>query len=60
MIDRQGGNIVFECDTCDETLTISAAAATTFEEAWALARRDGWRCKKIGNEWVHGCQRCGV
>lgn len=55
MIDRQHGEIVFECDACDETLE-------TGESEWADAhsqfRRDGWKSEKVGDEWVHTCPNC--
>ena len=57
MIDRQHGVIVFECDSCDETFEIGS---DDFNETWSAAKREGWRSKKIGEEWVHGCARCGV
>lgn len=55
MIDRQKGEIVFECDSCDETFP---AGSNDFTEAWALAKRDGWTSRKIGNDWVHACPDC--
>lgn len=57
MIDRQHGKIIFECDSCDETLT---ADTDDFTEAWNEAKREGWRSRKIGDEWLHGCPECGV
>ena len=44
VIDRQGGQIVFECDSCDETLETGTAE---FRDAWSLAKREGWRSKKL-------------
>lgn len=58
MIDRQGGRIVIECDSCDETFEGEVGAE--FGETWADAKRDGWKTSKVGNDWVHGCPRCGV
>jgi hypothetical protein len=55
MITRQHGNLVFECDTCDEVLE---SATSDFGAAWNQAKRDGWRAKKIGTEWVHECPNC--
>lgn len=56
MIDRQFGEITFECDACDATLE-------TGEGEWAPAqaqfRRDGWRAEKVGDEWTHLCPACG-
>jgi len=56
MIDRQKGDLVFECDTCGETYE---SATSDFSAAWNQAKRDGWRAKKIGSEWVHTCPVCG-
>jgi len=58
MIDRQGGRILIECDSCDEVFTGEEGAE--WPEVWAAARREGWRSKQIGREWVHGCPDCGV
>ena len=55
MIDRQNGDLVFECDTCGEVLE---SATSDFNSAWNQAKRDGWRVKKIGTEWVHECPKC--
>ena len=57
MIDRQGGKVLIECDTCDEVFDGDSG---DFSEVVAAAKREGWRFKKIGGEWVHGCPRCGV
>lgn len=58
MIDRQHGKIIIECDSCNET--IEGDKRQEFAEFWAGARREGWKTKKIANEWVHGCPKCGV
>lgn len=57
MIDRQGGDIVFECDQCSNVLETEQA---DFNSAWNLAKRQGWHTKKIGTEWVHTCPNCYV
>ena len=57
MIDRQGGDIIFECDSCAEVLE---SGTSNFDSAWNAAKRIGWRVKKIGNEWVHTCPECEV
>ena len=57
MIDRQHGKIIFECDSFSETFDAEVA---DFNEAWNAAKRDGWRSRKIANEWIHGCSKCGV
>lgn len=55
--DLQHGSWVFECDTCDKTID---GESDDFAKAWAHAKQDGWRAKKIGDEWVRGCPGCGV
>jgi len=55
MIDRQNGDLVFECDECGETFE---SATSDFNSAWNQAKRDGWRVRKIGTEWVHTCSGC--
>lgn len=58
MIDRQGGKILIECDSCSDVF--SGDDGDEFAVVWAEAKRDGWRTKKIADEWVHGCPKCGV
>ena len=55
MIDRQHGNLIFECDTCGET---GDTDVDEFAEAWAVAKRDGWRTRHVGNDWLHVCPDC--
>lgn len=57
MIDRQYGKIVFECDSCPE---IFDAETKDFSDAWERAKCEGWRSRKLGSEWLHGCGKCGV
>lgn len=57
MIDRQGGKIVVACDSCGEELNTETA---DFAEARAMMQREGWKVRKIVNEWLHGCADCGV
>ena len=58
MIDRQHNCIVIECDSCSETF--SGDEGEEFSEVWASAKRDGWTTRKIANEWLHGCSKCGI
>lgn len=58
MIDRQGLHILIECDTCHEVF--EGEDRQEFAGVWKDAKTEGWRTKKIGDEWVHGCNRCGV
>jgi hypothetical protein len=57
MIDRQYGQIVFECDGCDELLH-TKIPVEDFNGAMAVFRREGWKAIKIGDEWVHECPNC--
>lgn len=57
MITRDHNNIVIECDSCEETFTLDT---DNFTDTWNAAKRDGWRTRKIKEEWVHGCPKCGV
>lgn len=55
MIDRQHGQMVYECDGCEATLE---TGESEFNEALAMFRRDGWKADKVGDEWVHLCPDC--
>jgi len=55
MIDRQSGTILIECDACPEVFDIDS---DDFNETWSAAKRDGWRAKQVGNDWVHLCDGC--
>ncbi len=55
MIDRQGGKILIECDSCSDVFD---AGTAEWVEVWDEARRDGWTAEKIGNDWIHRCQSC--
>lgn len=58
MIDRQGNRVLIECDSCPEIY--EGEEDTEFTAVWAEAKREGWRTRKIANEWLHGCPRCGA
>jgi Zn finger protein HypA/HybF involved in hydrogenase expression len=57
MIDRQHGKIQIECDSCDE---VYRGESTEFAEVWRAAKLDGWQTRKIAEEWLHGCPKCGA
>ena len=57
MLDRQKGRVVFECDSCEAT---TESDTGDFNEAWAAAKRDGWKARKIGADWVHACPDCNL
>jgi hypothetical protein len=54
MIDRQHGKIVIECDACDETFQ---GDSDDWKEVWPAAKREGWRTRTVGNEWIHMCPK---
>lgn len=58
MIDRQHDKTLIECDSCDEVF--EGREGEEFAVVWAAAKRDGWRTRRIAEEWVHGCPSCGV
>ena len=57
MLDRQHGNIVFECDVCGETLD---SDTRDFNEALRILKNESWSARKIGVDWCHSCSDCGV
>lgn len=58
MIDRQNGGVIYvECDSCDKVLDTETK---DFEEARDVMKREGWKVRKIADEWLHGCPKCGV
>jgi hypothetical protein len=57
MIDRQKGGFIFiECDSCPEVLDTETK---DFNEARTMMKREGWEARKIADEWVHACGKCG-
>lgn len=56
MIDKQKGDFVFNCDVCGKTLETDQA---DFSVAINIMKRAGWNARKIGKDWVHGCDGCG-
>jgi len=55
VIDRQGRKILIECDCCEEVH--EGADGEEFAAVWSDAKRDGWRTKKVADEWLHGCPK---
>lgn len=53
--DRQGGRIVIECDSCDETF--EGERGEEWETLWPRAKREGWKSAKVAGEWMHGCPK---
>ena len=58
MIDRQGNKILIECDSCPEVFEGNEDGE--FPTVWGEAKRDGWTTRKIAEEWLHGCPKCGA
>ena len=56
MMDKQKGDFIFECDSCGKVLQTDQA---DFGVARNMLRREGWSVRKIGSDWVHGCDKCG-
>lgn len=57
MIDRQHGYVIVVCDECADELNI---LTDSFVELMEYAKSIGWTSRKIANEWLHGCPKCGV
>jgi hypothetical protein len=56
--DHQYGKLIFVCDTCEERIEFDPQDG--FQTAWAQLKTEGWKTRKIRDEWVHGCPQCGV
>jgi hypothetical protein len=54
-VDRQKGNIIFECDACNETLETNTS---NWDAAMNMLRHGGWKARKEDEEWVHYCDKC--
>lgn len=54
-VDRQKGNVVFECDACNETLETKTS---NFSAAMNLLHHEGWKARREDGEWVHYCDKC--
>lgn len=54
-IQRDGGDVVFECDSCSEW---ALTETDEFDQALDNIKRNGWKVSKIGDEWIHTCPDC--
>jgi hypothetical protein len=54
-LDRQHGDVVFECDGCADTFETSTG---DFDTAFAAVTREGWHALKTGDVWSHYCETC--
>jgi len=53
---QKDNTIYFECDECNRRPEIYFG---DFQEAWAAAKKDGWRCYKDDTgAWCHKCPHC--
>jgi hypothetical protein len=55
-VQRTNGHVGFSCDGCP--MSFEEDEAGSFHEAWAAARRAGWRSEQIKGEWSHYCPSC--
>lgn len=56
MIDRQHNQILIECDTCEGIF--EGNEGDDFSEVWTAAKREGWKTRPVGNDWLHFCSTC--
>lgn len=57
MMDKQHGDYIFKCNVCGKTLETGQA---DFNTAINIMKRQGWKARKIGADWVHCCAGCGM
>ena len=61
MIEREGGKLLFVCDECNEAFESKendGYGQVGFNITWGAAKDEGWRARKIDNDWVHTCPDC--
>lgn len=58
MINRSHRQIIIECDSCGAEY--KGELDEDFPTVWAHSKLDGWKVRKIADEWLHGCPKCGV
>lgn len=56
MKDIQHGKLVFECDSCEQTID-TECDPDNWQGAMHVLKREGWHVCKIADEWLHGCPR---
>jgi predicted RNA-binding Zn-ribbon protein involved in translation (DUF1610 family) len=57
--DSKEKQVEFTCDTCGlSILEEDIHTHEDFIEAWESLKRDGWRCYRDDNEWLHKCPKC--
>ncbi|CCE05822.1 hypothetical protein BRAS3843_1480053 [Bradyrhizobium sp. STM 3843] len=57
MIDRQAGQIIWQCDSCEDVLE---TGTPDFDDARAIMQRKQWKAQKIGRDWIHACPECEI
>jgi hypothetical protein len=59
MIDRDGHDVEWTCDICDDThIERDVRSKTDFQEAWEELKHKGWRTFQIEGMWQHKCPQC--
>lgn len=54
-IDRQFNEVIFICDTCEDTFD---SGEEDFDTAKDDMKKAGWKITKEGDEWKHYCRGC--
>ena len=54
MIERNGSTFYLTCDMCEE----SPPGFYEFHEAVNYKKREGWKSKRYGEDWVDVCPEC--
>ena len=49
------GELYFNCDSCNANICPDTGE---FATDWKYAKREGWTCYKIDDEWRHACPTC--
>lgn len=59
MIERRyfGGPIDVHCDTCPAGLE---TGTKDFSEARVTMREEGWKARRIDDQWLHFCPDCTI
>ena len=55
MIDRCYGDYYVTCDACGKELD---GVFSDFDEARDSMKTNGWRTRRIGDDWFHYCPEC--
>lgn len=55
-ISREGREIYFECDAAKgRCAEVCETGTSDFSEALDTAKQEGWKVKKVGDQWEHYC-----